>query len=389
MVKILEVYADFLPKRGGVEMYILDLSSALLKRGHAPIVLVWEPSKPTSEVIEGITVQRFHMPSLFTTLRYPQIAYLSAHILLNSIRHDIQLIHAHDYIPGLAAALAGKFLRIPVTVTFHLPIYRTSWRARKKSSPSYLIEHLLQKIFINKVNTAICVSKFTYNESLKLGFPKDKLKVIYNWVRQPLISATKNENEVLKKYNLSQTRFALSVGRLDEKQKAFSLLIRSFRLLADRGLDIDLVIVGEGPAEVMYKRLIDALGLQSRIRLFGRIQDEDLVCLYKNCSFFVLSSFFEALPLVVLEAMSFGKPIVATNVGGLSEIINNGHNGLLLETNSESIALGIERLLSSPEMMRTFAEAAKETVNIKFSKHNCEEVIRLLETLPKSAITKP
>jgi len=384
-MKTLEVYADFLPKTGGVSMHILDLGRALLDRGHTPVVLVWEPPKPTSEVIDKIIVQRFHMPALFAKRRYVKLVYLVMQVMLTSIRYDINLIHGHDYFPGLASVLAGKFLSIPVVVTFHLPIERTSWKVRRRFHPTNLAERFLQKVFIHYVNIIICVSKYTYAETLKLGFPKDKLRVMYNWVRQPCESAAENKNEILKKFDLHQKRFALSVGRLDEHQKAFSMLIRSFRILADKGYDLDLVIVGEGPAETAYRRLSAELGLLSRIHLTGTVEDYDLITLYEKCDLFVLSSFFEALPLVVLEAMSFGKPVVATNVGGLSEIINSGYNGLLVKPEQESIAAGIETLLSPPDMMRKFAQRAKETVIKKFSKQNCYETIKLLETFAQDS----
>ena len=382
-MKILEVYADFFPKTGGVSMHISDLGRCLVDRGHKPIVLVWEPSKPTSEVINKIVVQRFHMPSLFANRRYAKLAFLTMHIVLTSVRYDINLIHGHDYLPGLASVLAGRFLSIPVAVTFHLPIDKTSWKVRRRLHPANFVERLLQKVFVNYVRIIICVSKYTYTETLKLGFPKDKLTVIYNWVRQPIESGIGDENEVLKKHNLLQRRFALSVGRLDEHQKAFSMLIRSFRLLANKGYNLDLIIVGEGPAETAYKELSAKLGIESRIHLAGHTKDDELMLLYERCDIFVLSSFFEALPLVVLEAMNSCKTVVATDVGGLSEIINSGYNGLLVKPNQEEIASAIERLLLSPDLMKTLAQRGKETVIKKFSKENCCETIRLLETFAR------
>ncbi len=365
----------------GFEVYMLDLSNSLLKKGYTPVVLAWEPSKPESEVMRGITIQRFHMPSLFTKYRYPQIAYLSIRIIFSSLRHNIRIIHAHDYLPGLAASLAGKILRVPVAVTFHLPINKTSWRTRSKTSPSNIIEYLLQKFYIKNVSVTLCVCKFTLFESLKLGFPQNKLKVIYSWTRKEDLAKTENKDKVLQKYEMKKRPFALSVGRLDEKQKAFSLLINAFKILGEKHIDLDLVLVGKGPDEVMYKRLIQKRALQTRIHLLGKVSDEELACLYKSCDLFVLSSNFEALPLVLLEAMSYGKPVVATNTGGTNEIIENNLNGVLVETNTESIVKGIERIVSSPELKKKLGDAAKDTVNKKFSNKNIDEVIQVLKML--------
>jgi glycosyltransferase involved in cell wall biosynthesis len=385
LVKVLEVYQAFLPKHGGVEVYMLDLCKALRKTGDTPVVLAYDPSKPVCEVMDGIIVQRFHMPDLFIKYRYPQIVYLFIQIFLNTIKHNIKIIHAQDYLPGLAAALAGKILRIPVVVTFHLPINKTSWRTRRKTSPSYPIERILQNIYIKNVRLTLCVCKFTLNKTIELGFPENKLKVIYNWVMRPNNSNGKEENEVLHKYQISKP-YALAVGRLDEKQKAFSLLIKAFKILSDKSVDLNLAIIGQGPDEKMYQHLIQKLGLQSRIHLLIRVPDEDLKILYKNCTLFVLSSFFEALPLVLLEAISYGKPVIATNTGGVNEIVEDGINGLLVETTPESIAKGVEQIVSFPEKQKSFAEAAKKTATVKFSESNRDEVMVIIKMMAEGKL---
>jgi glycosyltransferase involved in cell wall biosynthesis len=385
LVKVLEVYQAFLPKHGGVEMYMLDLCKALLKTGDTPVVLAYDPSRPIFEVVDGIIVQRFYMPDFFTKYRYPQIAYLVIQIFLNTIKHNIKIIHAQDYLPGLAAALAGRILRVPVVVTFHLPINKTSWRTRRKTSPSYPIERVLQKIYNKNVQLTLCVSKFTLNKTIELGFPENKLKVIHNWVRQPTNSSRKEENEVLQKYQISKP-YALAVGRLDEKQKAFSLLIKAFKILSDKSVDLNLAIIGQGPDEIIYRQLTEKMGLETRVQLLGRVPDEDLTVLYNNCTLFVLSSFFEALPLVLLEAISYGKPVIATDTGGVSEVVENGVNGLLVETTPENIAKGVEQVASSPELQNSFAKAAKKTASIKFSESNRDEVVELLKVISEGKL---
>jgi glycosyltransferase involved in cell wall biosynthesis len=122
-VNILELNDNFLPKMGGTQVHMYSLCRCLVARGHKPIVLAWEPSKPSFEVMDKIIVHRFWMPFLFQMLRYPAILYLSLRILSLMRRYKIEIIHAHDYFCGLASVLAGRFLGKPIVVTFHIPMW--------------------------------------------------------------------------------------------------------------------------------------------------------------------------------------------------------------------------------------------------------------------------
>jgi len=204
------------------------------------------------------------------------------------------------------------------------------------------------------------------------------MKMIYNWITPLPKYGADDLKDAIKKFNLQGRRFILSVGRLVDAQKGFSMLVGALRTLINRGYNIDLVIIGDGPDKEMLIRNSIKLGLNDRFHLLSQVSDRDLACLYQGCEVFVLSSRYEGLPLVLLEAMSFGKLVVATKVGGVPEIIVNGHNGLLVEPNQHSIALGIETILANPCLKTRFAKELKETLKI-FSMNNCYKTIALFE----------
>ncbi|MHA1832349.1 MAG: glycosyltransferase family 4 protein [Candidatus Baldrarchaeia archaeon] len=378
-MKVLEVYSSFLPKHGGVQRHMYDLCRRLVERGHKSIILTWTPSMPLFEIIDGIMVHRIRMARLFNFTRYPMIFYLSLHMMHLTRKYNIDIIHAHDYLPGLAAVLTGVFLNKPVVTTFHLPIQTTTFCLPSYLSPLLLIEKILKKLFISWA-VVICVSKFTYEETLKLGFPSSKLKIIYNWVTS---SPIKNKllKGTLKKFNLNGKRYILSVGRLSEKQKNFSMLISAFKLLLDKGYKLDLVIVGEGPDKEAYQKHCSRLSIENNVHFLSNVSDIDLATLYKKCELFVLPSRLEGLPLVLLEAMNYGKSIVATKVGGIPEVVEDGGNGLLVDPNFSALFLGIETLLSTPHLKDAFGKRSKEVVSKKFSKRNCEATITFLEKI--------
>lgn len=378
-MQVLEVYKSFLPQRGGVERHIYDLCTCLTNRGHKPVVLVWRPPKPPFELIDKTAVHRIRIPRLLPIARYNLVFYLSLQIAFLARKYDIDVIHAHDYLPGVASSLAGFFLRKPVVVTFHLPIWRTTYHIRRYLSPVYFFEKILERFFISYVAVIICVSKFTCQETLKLGFPRSKLKVIYNWTTHLLKYEPCDIENILKKFNLSRRRFILSVGRLVDKHKGFSMLIRALQLLTNKGCDIDLVIVGDGPDREMLMRHSLKLGVEDRVHLLSHVSDSDLACLYEGCYVFALSSYMEGLPLTLLEAMSFGKPVVATKVGGMPEVVEHERNGILVDLNSDSVTSAIERLLLNPSLNDAFSKRSQEIAKKKFSIRNCYATVNLLE----------
>lgn len=379
-MNVLEVCAGFLPNWGGVQRHVYDLCTTLIEKSHEPVVLTWKPPKPSFEVIDGIRVHRIRIPYVFYVTRYLMILYLTFHIVRLIQKYKIDVIHAHDYLVGVASALASVLSHKPVAVTFHLPIRSTTHSIPAYLYPLFLLESALKKVFIFHVARIICVSNFTYVETRKLGFPDSK--VIYNWVI-PIKHEMSEQSETLRNFGLNEKCFILSVGGFFDTHKGFSMLIHALKLLLDKGYELDLILVGDGPDKEAYIKYSINLDIKNRVHLVGTISDTDLAHLYNACEMFVLPSYLEGLPLVLLEAMSFGKPIVATKIGGVPEVIEDEYNGILVDPDPHAIAIGIERLLLSPDLKNILAKRTQETISKKFSKRNCHITVDLLKTLSK------
>jgi len=176
----------------------------------------------------------------------------------------------------------------------------------------------------------------------------------------------------------------LSIGRLVDIEKGFSVLIGAFSLLVNKGYDLDLVIAGDGPDKEMLLNYSVKLGVEDRVHFLGSVTREYLSSLYETCEVFVHPPRLEAFGLVILEAISLGKPVVATKIGGIPEIIEDGRNGILVDGTPSALASGIEVLLSNPRLKETFAKRSQEIVSEKFSKNNCYVTIDFLESVLKS-----
>ena len=147
-----------------------------------------------------------------------------------------------------------------------------------------------------------------------------------------------------------QRVYVLFVGRLSDFHKGISVLLRAFSNIAKKVNNTDLIIVGNGPDEKKLKELAINLGVSDKTHFIGHIET-DLPFYYNSADIVVVPSLFEAFGIVNIEAMSCGKTVVASNVGGIREIIKHKKTGFLTSPgNVEELGNTILMLLRHPEM---------------------------------------
>lgn len=158
-------------------------------------------------------------------------------------------------------------------------------------------------------------------------------------------------------------RQILAIGRLIER-KGHVYLVQALAELAKRRDDVRLTILGRGSERARLESLIDELGLADKVRLLDYVTDEELAELYRQCDLLVQPSItdsggdFEGLGMVLLEAMSYQKPVVATRVGGILDIVRHNETGLLVEErNPEALAEAIEAVLGDQTWARELGQA--------------------------------
>ena len=169
----------------------------------------------------------------------------------------------------------------------------------------------------------------------------------------------------------------LTVGRLSAP-KGYPILIEAVALLRARKRNITLTLVGEGPERVGLEKLIALHDLGDCVRLAGACNHEQLTDYYAASDAFVLSSFLEGVPVVLMEAMAMELPCVATWITGVPEIIEQDVEGLLVPpASATAIAEALERLMDDPELARRLGSAARRKVIAKY--HLERNVERLAE----------
>lgn len=171
---------------------------------------------------------------------------------------------------------------------------------------------------------------------------------------------------------LSDERYILFVGRHVER-KGVHILIDAFRKIYKEILH-NVVIIGDGPERKNWERMAADYGLSKRIIFTGWVSTEELNKYYQRCSFFILPATYdkhgdtEGLGVVMIEAMAYSKPVIASNVGGITDVVIDGFNGLLVPHNDpEALAHAIKRLTLDKTLCRKLGENAKKTVDEKFN----------------------
>ena len=269
-------------------------------------------------------------------LRHSMLAFLKKMIRDG---FDFDLIDAHFCYPdGIAAIWLGKQLGKPVVVTARgsdINLYR------QFSSPSAQL-----KRWLPRANGLITVSQSLAVAVEDMGIKASKRRVLSNGINLSMFTPSQDRNSLKQKLGFTAyERHLVMVANLVEL-KQHKLLIAALKECDE----ISLSIVGDGPLSNELSAQVKMLNLQQRVKFHGRLEQEDVVSIVQASDALCLCSSREGWPNVLLEAMACGTPVVATNVGGVSEIVKPESGGVLVkEQTASSIAEGIKSLFANPK----------------------------------------
>jgi glycosyltransferase involved in cell wall biosynthesis len=190
------------------------------------------------------------------------------------------------------------------------------------------------------------------------GVRREKIRVIYSGI----------EAERFQSADGGRKREPLVVGTLAGlvKRKGHRYLLEAAARLKQQGVDLRYCFGGEGPERRDLQELALQLGLRDEVSFLGWVSDAPRF--FASVDIFALPSLFEGLGVAVLEAMAAGKPVVASFVGGIPELVEDQTTGLLVPPGDfESLAGALSRLASDPELVRAMGEMGRETVRHRFT----------------------
>jgi N-acetyl-alpha-D-glucosaminyl L-malate synthase BshA len=276
---------------------------------------------------------------------------------------QVDIIHAHQYAPFLYSSLARGILhsRPPIIFTEHgrtFPDYRRPKRC------------FANKFLLKSSDRVVAVGKQVKEALIKNeGIDPSRIDVIYNGVSVDRFSRKQDQQRRLatrmKEGVSDDMTVIIQVARLNPLKDHITA-IRAMRQVVDKIPSSILLIVGEGEERAAIQDEINQLGLSRNVRMLGNRYDvQDLL---EASDVFILTSVSEGIPLTVIEAMLSGLPCVATDVGGLSEIIEDGEDGFLVQAKDVlGLASRIVELVSAPEIARRFSEVGRTKTRLNFS----------------------
>jgi glycosyltransferase involved in cell wall biosynthesis len=198
--------------------------------------------------------------------------------------------------------------------------------------------------------------------------PWEKVWIIPNAVDASKFQLSVDRNAVRARYHVGPNeKLVLYVGRL-VPQKGVEFLIQAVPRIVGRFGDAKFVIVGDGWLRGHLESLADQMGQRWRINFTGFIPDSELVALMQSADVLVIPSVYEPFGIVALEGMAAGVPVVASQVGGLAEVVEHEKTGeYVYMRNPESIAWGVERVLSNPGHAAWLVKNGREAVERVYS----------------------
>ncbi|WP_336360136.1 glycosyltransferase [Haladaptatus sp. ZSTT2] len=350
-MKIAQVNKLYFPAVGGIEQVVRDIAEGVIEYGHESDVLCSVPrGVGRSETLSDVRVTR--ASSLGTSLSVPLAPTFPYHLRQAHNSHDV----VHYHLPNPLAVASDFFVgnsRAPTVVTYHSDIVR---QARSLQFYRPLLHE-----FLSKAERIIVTSPPLLQNSRELQNHKSKCTVI------PLsINIDDYPSPTPVNFTLSERPTLLFVGRLNY-YKGVEVLIE-----AVRPLNVELLIVGDGPRRDSLEELAQSTNTNAHIRFYGYVSDDELGEYYKNSDIFVFPSIepSEAFGIVQLEAMAHGLPVINTALPtGVPWVSPHGKTGLTVPPGEvEPLRQAISQLTSNVDYQAELGQKARERVEKHFDK---------------------
>jgi glycogen(starch) synthase len=329
------------------------------------------PGAPAHEIIDSVEVYRvdsYRNPAPdFATWVYLMNVNMQkeAATLAGKLADKIDVFHAHDWLVATAGIGLKHVFRKPLLVTMHST--EIGRREGIHTSTERMI-HETEAWLTYEAWKVICCSEYMVSHvKWAFGLPDDKLVMVPNGVNTHVYENV--EKQDLKsfriKFALPEEKIVLFVGRLVYEKGAHVLVNAIPKVLGK--IDAKFVIVGSGYMKEQLSNIVRSMGLTHKVLFTGFVEDETLLKLQKCADVSVVPSLFEPFGIVALEAMAAKSPVVVSDTGGLSEIVEHDSTGVkVYPNNPDSLAWGITKILLDENYGNRIRENAYKKVQEKY-----------------------
>lgn len=325
---------------GGAQVHVKDLAITLQQEQHKVLVLTGQKGVYNDDLRQA-GIESVPCESLQRKINPVADGKSFRYILhiINLFKPD--LIAAHSSKAGILGRLASKITKVPCVFTAH------GWSFTPGiPEPNRTIFCWIERLIAPLTEKVICVSEYDRQIGLKAGINPQQLLTVHNGMKD-VSSSLRAEPALSKPIKVAM------VARFD-RQKDQATLIRAFQ-----NLDAELVLVGDGPSLVTIRQLVDRLGIRDKVKFLGFRQD--IAKILADVQIFTLISHWEGLPCTIIEAMRAGLPVVASDVGGIKEIVINNETGYLVSRgNVQELRQKLTYLLNNEQVRVSMGKLARQ-----------------------------
>ena len=358
---------------GGISPHVYYLSRNLAKNGVKVYVVTCDfPGAPQHEVVDGVEVFRvdsYKNPSPdFATWVYLMNVNMQkeAAALVNSLGGKVDIFHAHDWLVANAGIGLKHVFRKPLLTTIH------STEIGRRNGIHFDYERMIHETeawLTYEAWRVVCCSDYMVSHvKWAFGLPTDKLVMIPNGVDAEVYARIEKEDlsSFRSKFALPEEKIVLFVGRL-VYEKGVHVLINTVPKVLEK-VNAKFIIVGNGYMKEQLSNIVKNMGLAHKVHFTGFVDDETLRKLQKCADVSVVPSLFEPFGIVALEAMAAKSPVVVSDTGGLSEIVEHEVTGVKVYANNpESLTWGITKVLLDENFAKRIKENAYKKVQEKYN----------------------
>ena len=387
-IRVLRVIARL--NVGGPALHVSYLTKELDERGYESTLaagFVGEGEGSMEYVARELGIEPVLIPGLQRDVSPLRDAAVVKRLLslIREVRPHV--LHTHTAKAGAvgraAALLAGTARPNIVVHTFHGHVLRGYFQPGATA-----VFRQLERRLAGATDALIAVSPEVRDDLVRLGIaPRERIAVIRLGLDlEGRVRAPVGAREALRaQLGIDEESFVIGwLGRMTEIKRV-DVLLRAFAQLRSAGVESDLVLVGDGPLRQELKRLARELGVESRCHFVGF--SEQVSAHYAAFDAVALTSASEGTPVTLIEALAAACPVVSTDVGGVSDVVEDCHSGYLVAPGDvAALAERLQRLAGDPALRREFGEAGRSFVVPRYSVPRLvDDVDRLYRTLLEQA----
>ena len=350
---------------GGAEQVLVNVLPELQARGHiCELVALWPPYDLQGDLERGgVRVHHLNWSYQKRWNSFGAVARLAR--LVRRRRPDV--LHAHLLLADLYVALSRPILPAPA---------RVMWGQNTdfdflQGSPTARLAHALLPLALRYGFDGLAAVGSEVSRHYEEHVPGAEVRTIFNAVPVPALpegDSIMEREKRLAAWNAAPDKFTLLIAARLAPEKNHRVLLEALEMLRERGRRPQVLVAGDGPLRQELELLAREKNLLGQVIFCGRIEHARLQELLAVVDAFALPSQHEGLPLALAEAMALQRSVLATPVGGVPDLIQDGVNGLLVPAGDPTaLAQGIERLMDDASLRERLGQAAREQVVRSFS----------------------